>query len=213
MILDEKHVKIENAMILWDSVTKPEQGENGLRYKLKIGMQANNPAIAELDQLARACLNESKWKGAFPAGGHWPLVQIKPGQYLDVLPGGYSINPSTTRPVDVWDDSGNKIDAMQYPNYIYPGQVVSVIVHCWEYDNKQKGIATDLDGVQIQVAQGAPRQAFGGDGYDASAVFGTSGAMPPAGPGFMPGAVQPGAMPGAVQPGVPGPNANWMPPA
>ena len=177
MLLDDKHVLVEGATVVWDAITRPERRDDGsTSYKLKVVIPAGNPAIAEIEQLAQQCLAESKWRGNLPNGANWAISPVNPGEYNNQFPGGYVINPSSNRVPDIYDEAGQMLaDPMQYGPLIYPGQMVSVIAHAWDYDNKSKGIATGLDGVRIHTSANAPRQQFGGGGYNAGAVFGNGG--------------------------------------
>ena len=177
MILDDKHVLVEGATVVWDAITRPERRDDGsTSHKLKVVIPAGNPAIAEIEQLAQQCLAESKWRGNLPNGANWAISPVQPGEYNNQFPGGHVINPSSNRVPDIYDEGGQVLaDPMQYGQLIYQGQSVSVIVHCWGYDNKSKGIATGLDGVRIHISANAPRQQFGGGGFNSAAVFGQGG--------------------------------------
>lgn len=183
MILDDKHVLVEGATVVWDAITRPERRDDGsISHKLKVVIPAGNPAIAEIEQLAQQCLAESKWRGNLPNGANWAIRPVQPGEYNNQFPGGYVINPSSNRVPDIYDEAGQMLaDPMQYGRLIYQGQSVSVIVHAWDYDNKSKGIATGLDGVRIHTSANAPRQQFGGGGFNAGAVFGNGGGAPQGG--------------------------------
>lgn len=182
-LLDDKHVLVEGATVVWDAVTRPEVRDDGSKsHKLKIVIPAGNPAIAEIEQLAQQCLGESKWRGNLPNGANWAISPVQPGEYNNQFVGGYVINPSSNRVPDIYDEGGQQLsDPMQYGQLIYQGQMVSVIVHCWDYDNKSKGIATGLDGVRIHTSMNAPRQQFGGGGFNAGSVFGAGGGAPQGG--------------------------------
>lgn len=183
MQLDDKHVLVEGATIVWDAITRPEQRDDGSKsHKLKVVIPAGNPAIAEIEQMAQQCLAESKWRGNLPNGANWAISPVQPGEYNNQFAGGYVINPSSNRVPDIYDEAGQMLaDPMQYGQLIYQGQMVSVIVHSWCYDNKSKGIATGLDGVRIHTSANAPRQQFGGSGFNAGSVFGAGGGAPQGG--------------------------------
>ena len=192
MLLDDKHVLVEGATVVWDAITRPERRDDGsTSQKLKVVIPAGNPAIAEIEQLAQQCLAESKWRGNLPGGANWAISPVNPGEYNNQFPGGYVINPSSNRVPDIYDEGGQLLtDPMQYGQLIYQGQSVSVIVHCWDYDNKSKGIATGLDGVRIHTSQNAPRQQFGGGGFDSGSVFGQGGGGQPMNQGQPQGGYQ-----------------------
>jgi hypothetical protein len=180
MQLDDKHVLVEGATVVWDAITRPEQRDDGSKsHKLKVVIPAGNPAIAEIEQMAQQCLAESKWRGNLPNGANWAINPVQPGEYNNQFAGGYVINPSSNRVPDIYDEAGQQLsDPMQYGQLIYQGQSVSVIVHAWCYDNKSKGVATGLDGVRIHTSANAPRQQFGGSGFNAGSVFGNGGGQP-----------------------------------
>ena len=171
--LDQTHVLVENAIVVWDAITRPDVRDDGSKsHKLKVVIPPGSQDAQLVEAMAAQCLQESKWKGVMPNGGNFAISQVQPGEFNNMYNGGYVINPSTNRLPDIFDESGNRLDPMQYGNLLYGGQVVSVIVHCWDYDNKSKGIATGLDGVRIHTSLNAPQQQFGGGGYDAASAFG-----------------------------------------
>ena len=176
--LDQTHVLVENAIVVWDAITRPDVRDDGSKsHKLKVVIPPGSQDAQLVEAMAAQCLQESKWKGVMPNGGNFAISQVQPGDFNNMYNGGYVINPSTNRLPDIFDESGNRLDPMQYGNLLYGGQVVSVIVHCWDYDNKSKGIATGLDGVRIHTSLNAPQQQFGGGGYDAASAFGAAPAQ------------------------------------
>ena len=176
--LDQTHVLVENAIVVWDAITRPDVRDDGSKsHKLKVVIPPGSQDAQLVEAMAAQCLQESKWKGVMPNGGNFAISQVQPGEFNNMYNGGYVINPSTNRLPDIFDESGNRLDPMQYGNLLYGGQVVSVIVHCWDYDNKSKGIATGLDGVRIHTSLNAPQQQFGGGGYDAASAFGAAPAQ------------------------------------
>ena len=179
----EDKVIVQGAVVVWDAITSPEMREDGNGgkkpyYQLKVVLPAGSPEIAEVDQLAQRCLAQSKWRGQLPPGAHWAISPVEPGKYNDMFVGGYVINPSSGRIPEIYDDQGNRLtDPMQYAPLIYQGQKVSIIVNCWDYDNKSKGIKAGLEAVRIHVSENAPRQQFGEGGFDASGIFGNGQQM------------------------------------
>ena len=72
-----KHVLSCTGIIIWDGVTKPErQEDNSFKYSVKVAIPEMSPEKTELEQLATRTLNESDFKGQFPAGGSWPLLPV-----------------------------------------------------------------------------------------------------------------------------------------
>ncbi len=191
--LDQTHVLVENAIVVWDAITRPDVRDDGSKsHKLKVVIPPGSQDAQLVEAMAAQCLQESKWKGVMPNGGNFAINQVQPGEFNNMYNGGYVINPSTNRLPDIFDESGNRLDPMQYGNLLYGGQVVSVIVHCWDYDNKSKGIATGLDGVRIHTSLNAPQQQFGGGGYDAASAFGNQGQQQNGGQNFNQGQQQNG---------------------
>ena len=186
--LDQETVLVEGAVVVWDAVSKPEAPEHGgpAKFKLKVIIPPGSPDAALVNQLAANCLNASKWKGNLPAGGVWPITPIAPGEYGDLYAGGHIINPSSKHCPDVYNDSGQKMDPMQYSGLLFQGQSVDVIVNVWDFDNKAKGISTGLEAVRINISRNAQRQQLtaGTGGYDASKVFGNPSAQGQAPQGY-----------------------------
>lgn len=208
----ENHVITGNAVILWDGITKPENNDSGqLVHNLKVALLSNDPTVAELNELAIAALRaDSKFKGNLPPGGVWPLQGVDPNQYEGKLPAHVAFNAKTYRGApQVFDANGQELSPMVYSNMLYPGAIVRALVHCYSFDNKSKGVAMGLDGIQIVDAQ-APRLPVGG--VDAGAAFGAAGKPPgvTAPPAYGP----PGAAaPPAAAPPAYGPSGAGAPPA
>jgi len=175
---DKKHIKICGGYVVWDGVTRPEiqgQGENAgkPKWSLKVVFDPNNPDIALFNQLTNQTLQESQFRGVLPQGGYMPIGVVKPGEFNDMFIGWSVISFKTTRCApDVYDENGVLLDAMQYKPMIYGGQKVDVLAHCYEYNQKSKGIAGGLDAFAIITSANAPRQNFGGEGVDTASAFG-----------------------------------------
>ncbi len=171
--LDPTHVLIKDCSVVWDGVTRPEQGENGIKYSLKVVVDPNNPDIALFDQLGQKTLQESEFKGVLPQGGRMNIGVAAATEFNGLYTGFAVVSGNTKRLPEVWDENGNIMDPMQYGNLLYGGQKVDVIVHCYAYNAKgNKGVAAGLDAVRIIASANAPRQNFGGSGFDSSSVFG-----------------------------------------
>jgi hypothetical protein len=200
-------VRTGNAIVMWDGITRPEKNDQGkMVHSLKIAMLATAPEVAELQQIATKKLNEGIFKGVMPHKGLWPINPCDPTFAEGKLAGYVESNTKTYAGCpQVFDRNGQIMDPMQYNQMLYPGCIVQVLLHAYDYDNVQKGVALGLDGIMIVDAT-APRLAVGGQ-VDATAAFaGGSGAPMPGAP--MPGAPMPGApMPGAPMPGAPMPGA------
>lgn len=191
IIQDGKYVRTGNCVILWDGITRPEQNEVGLAHSLKVACIATAPEVAELDALATRTLVSSKFKGTLPPGGNWPLLDTDPAKYEGMLQGHKEFNSKTYNGApDVYDANGNKLDPMQYNAMLYPGCVVQVLVHAYDFDNKSKGVAFGLDGIMIIDAT-APHLPVDG-GINAGEVFGSPvtqqtapGVVPPPHPAIL----------------------------
>ena len=200
----ETHLKIMNALVVWDGITRPDTSEGGIKYTLAIVVQPNNPDVALFQQLAGTTLQQSKFQGSLPPNGLMPGSYVRSDQYQGHFTGWFKLSCGTTYAPDIYDPVGNKIDIMrvQHESLLYPGQAVEVLVHCYEYDNKNKGIAAGLDAVRIKLDANAPRLALG-NSVNTGAAFGadTPGA-PATTPGYTPGApaTTPEYTPGAPAP-------------
>jgi len=166
-----------NAIILWDGITRPELKDDGKggkfnQYSLKVAVPANDPVVAEIQQIATVALqNDSKFRGTLPPGGSWPILPVDPSQFEGKLQGYVAFNAKSNRAVQVFNVNNQELDPMQYATQLYPGSTVQVLVHAFSFDNKSKGIALGLDGIRIVDAT-SPRLPVGG--VDAGAVFGTA---------------------------------------
>jgi hypothetical protein len=199
----ENHVITGNAIVVWDGITNPETTKNGQplakpQYSLKLALMANDPSVAEIDALAKAALQASKWKGVMPHGGSWPLASANPQIADGALNGMVTINPKTSQQditTKVYDANGQLLNPMAYSRMLYPGAIVQAIVHAYDFDNVQKGVALGLDGIRIVDAT-SPALNIGGS-MPASEVAGAFGAAPVVGGppvppvGFVPPPVAP----------------------
>lgn len=174
MIFNEgKNVVTCDALVLWDGITQPETKPDGtIMHSIKVGLPANSPEAAELEQLAKQTLMTSEFKGNMPAGGSWPILQVDPTKFGDtaiLVANRIAINAKTRIGAPaVYDANGNQLQPMQYGRLLYAGSVIKIIVHAFAFNNIQKGIAFGLDGIQIVDAT-APKLDVGG-GLSASQV-------------------------------------------
>jgi hypothetical protein len=175
-LFENNFVRIVGGVVLWDGISRPETSDDGkLKWNVKIAVPPNCPDLALLDQLTRQELASCPFKGTMPNGGKWPMNRIEPNDYDGNFVGYFAINCSTFRQPVVLNEQNQPMDVMQYGQMLYPGQRVDVLVHAKYYDNKSKGIAARLDGLQIIASANAPRANIGGAGVNAQAAF---GAMP-----------------------------------
>ena len=178
-MFDDTHVKLEGCYVVWDGITRPEANDGGnMRWSLKVVVDPNNPDIGLLNQLANTELQQSEFKGVLPQGGIMPIGTARNDEFNGMYPGWAVVNCSTFRNPQVYDENGVLIDAMQYGNLLYGGQMVDVVVHCKSYNNKSRGVAARLDGFSIRLSANAQRQDFGGGGVDVSKAFNGGGGQP-----------------------------------
>jgi hypothetical protein len=212
---NDKFVRTGNAVIVWDGITRPETNDsNKLVHSLKVAMAPGSPEILELEQLANMSLTASKFNGVLPPGANWPTKVIGVGEVDPAVQGYTSFSAKTYNGApQVFDANGQVLSPMQYGAMLYPGAIVQVLIHAYDYDNKQKGVGFGIDGIMIVDAT-APRLNVAG--VDAAGAFGggaTAPAAPPVAPAAPPVApaappVAPAAppvapaAPAAVQPGV-----------
>ena len=183
---DDKHVITCDGIILWDGITTPDQNDDGSQaHSLKIAIPAQSAERQELEQLAQETLQASDFKGVLPPGGNWPIQDVNlanfAAEHQPLLQGRVAINAKTRLGVPpIYDANGQELAAMQYGRMIYSGAVVRLMVHCYSFNNKSKGVAFGLDGIQIIDGTNAPR--IGGTGGVSSAQVGAAfGAAPAAG--------------------------------
>jgi len=174
IINEGKNVITCPGIILWDGITQPDTDEKtgAVSHNLKIAIPETAPEKAELEQLANSTLAASEFKGQFPAGGNWPIMPIdvsKLGDSVPLMAGRVAISAKTRLGIPpVYDAAGQELQAMQFGRMIYPGAVVKLLVHCYAFNNKSRGLAYGLDGIQIIDAT-APKLDVGG-GMSASQV-------------------------------------------
>lgn len=203
---DEKHVITGNAIVVWDGVTRPQNNDQGkMVHSLKVALLPGAPELAELDALAKAALAaDATMKGNLPTGGHWPVKQGLAGEIDPVLVGHTAINTKTYNGApQVFDTNGRELQPMEYGPMLYAGAVVKLVISAYSYTNIQKGVAFNLDAIQIVDAT-TPKLSIAA-GFDATGVFGA--ATPPMvpDPNFLAG---PGATP--APPAAPVPPAKTM---
>ena len=181
-MFDNDHVKVCDAIVLWDGMTKPDTNESGTKHHFKLAVPPNHPDILLLEQLSQRKLSEGTFKGVLPNNGTMPVGTLGPSEYDGKFNGWRVFTCGTYRGVpDIYSEDGQPQDIMQVGSMIYPGQYVDVLVHCYENNGKVKGIACGLDGFCIKASKQAPRQNFGGGaGINTAGAFGGA-AQPPAG--------------------------------
>jgi hypothetical protein len=176
---DDKHVMVTGCTVVWDGVTRPETDpQTGkIKYTLKVVVPPQSPDLALYQVLAQETLQASKFRGVLPAGGLMPIGQTKPGEFNNLFPGYAVISGKTFFAPDVFDETGAKMDPMQYAPSIYPGQRVDILLHCYDYDKMgNQGVAAGLDGLRIVASAAAPKLDIGTGGVDTAAAFGAPAA-------------------------------------
>jgi len=191
---DDKHVMLAGCTVVWDGITRPETDpQTGkVKYTLKVVIPPQNPDLALYQALAQETLQVSKFRGVLPPGALMPIGQTKPGEFNDLFPGYAVISAKTFFAPDVYDETGSKLDPMQYSPNLYAGQRVDILCHCYDYDKAgNRGVAAGLDGLRIVASAAAPKLDIGTGGVDTAAAFGKPTAIPtapvPAGQGPITG--------------------------
>jgi hypothetical protein len=179
-------LKIEGCLVLWEQLTSSETTDAGKeKWYLKLAVPPTHPDFHDIDAMADECLHDSQFKGVLPRGGNMPASVLTAADYDGQFDGWKVFTASTVRgQPDIYVD--NKLsDIMQAGSLFFTGQYVGVLVHCFEYNNKQKGIAFGLDGVNVERSKKAVRLQLGDSKrVDTSAAFSgqtqTASAPPPA---------------------------------
>lgn len=185
--LDDKHVITGRAILLWDGVGNPQPNDSGaMVWSAKVAIPANDPCVAELENISRNALNDSEFKGALPPNGIWSMTPVNDAdiqKYGPLVAGHTIINAKSFKGCpQVFDLQGNELNPMTYKTRLYAGTIVALLVHCYTYNNKSKGVGFGLDGLQI-VDHNAPRLDVGSGlapAQVAAAFGGRAGGMPPA---------------------------------
>ena len=147
-------------------------------------MAPGSPEIPELEQLANMSLTASKFNGVLPPGANWPTKVIGIGEIDSAVQGYTSFSAKTYHGApQVFDANGQLLSPMQYGAMLYPGAIVQVLIHAYDYDNKQKGVGFGIDGIMIVDAT-APRLNVAG--VDAAGAFGGVAPVAPVAPPVAP---------------------------
>jgi hypothetical protein len=196
VVNDGKNVVTCEGIVLWDGITQPgtDDKTGATIHSLKIAIPTSAPERAELEALAQRALQaDPAFRGQLPPGGEWPLRAIdtsKMGDSAPLMVSREAINANTRLGApQVFDANGNVLSSMQYARMLYAGAVVKLLVHAYSFNNKSKGVAFGLDGVQIIDAT-APRLGIGG-GMSPSQVAAAFGGAPTAMPQAAPAPTMP----------------------
>lgn len=166
--VDQKSVLTCPCIVVWDAITKPEikTREDGSRlesYYLTVAIDNAAPEYQELQQLFQNALKESKWQGVLPAGGNHPMKPADVAKLGPLVTNHSQFSAKTVgTPPDVFDINGKVLSPVEYGRKFYAGAKVKVLVHAYEYDNKQKGIGFGVEGVMIVDAEAPKLDVSGG---------------------------------------------------
>ena len=211
MFFNETTVKTGAVKLTWDGLTNPEQNDNGtVSHNIGFAIADNAPEKAELETLVQNSLNASEFKGVLPAGANPAMKPADVSKFGVVLTGHSTSNASTTRGIPpVYDEQGKPMSTEQIKSALYPGIEVSILVHAYTYNNKQRGVKFGIDGVQILNRTAPKLDVTGGMSQnDVAKAFGAASMAPP--PAQTPPAQTPPAQtpPAQTPPPPPAPPAN-----
>lgn len=177
---DERHAIIEGT-IVWDGITRPEMDTpNGKpKHSVKIVIAPNSPDVAIIEAMAQKELREGEFKGVLPNGGQMPLGTAGASEFNGLFPGYRVLSVGTYNGApQVFDINGQEVPSMMFSSQIYNGALIRVLCHAYTYNNKSRGVALGLDGIQIVDAT-RPKLSIGG-GIDAGKAFGAPSVAPAA---------------------------------
>jgi hypothetical protein len=162
MWIDKDHVVTEDVIVIWDGMTKPSTSEsNGaIVHNVKVATKEGSVTHQELQKLADDALAASKWKGVKPPKFQDPINAVDLTK-IPELPGYvcFSANTQLGAP-PVMNANNQEMPPLSYARSFYAGSVIRVLVHAYDYDNKNKGVAFGLDGIQI-INDKAPALSIG----------------------------------------------------
>lgn len=176
MIIDDKSIRIDGAIVVWDGVTRPAVKDGKTKWTLKIVIEPNNPHLADFIALGGRAIQQSQWSGNLPANAHKPMNKASPNEFNGLFPGWAVINGITYKDVpEVVNEQNQLIDPMTYRSLFFAGQQVDVAFGTYEYNvNGNMGIAASLG--PIRIIQSANKQKIdvggGPGGPSASDAFG-----------------------------------------
>ena len=217
MFIDDKTVKLEGGVVIWDGLNEPEQNKDMTpSYSLRIAFPANSQDVADFTQLCQRLAASGKFSSGWPQDANWPIKPVDPQAYGGMFPNHVSIRFKTNYFPSLFSEEA-ELPQGAARQVIYPGQHVSVLAHAFDYNTAgNKGISGGLDSVRVSLRANAPRAQFGDGNASKAAVwgvpagakadpmtgYGAPGAGPagnyPSQPGYAP---QPAAAPGyAPQP-------------
>lgn len=179
---DGKHCTI-TGVVVWDGVSKPETDtHNGHpKFSCKIAINPQELGLNDVDQLAKAELMASEFQGQLPMGATWPISPVNAADKFNVdgrFKGFVCMNAGTYQGQPQVFFQGQQVPAMQLGTYLYPGAVVELLVNFYSFNNKSKGVAAGLAGINV-VDNTTPRLNIGGAGIDAASIFGGGAAANP----------------------------------
>ena len=170
-----KPVLTPTVKIIYDGINNPDKKDPpAIKYNLKVAVLVSDPAYPALEAEAmRALTEDPKFKGSLPAGGVWPFMEVADDVKKHIGGGYVCFNVKTQMVPNIFGEDGLQIhDPMSYSPKLFSGAEVRLLVHAYSFDNKSRGVAFSLDGVQI-VNSSATRLPFGGalSATEAAAAF------------------------------------------
>lgn len=207
MIFQEDKVITGNVVLAWNGINTPEMRDGKPNYTARGLIAKDAPEIIELQNMATVALGvATKFPaGQMPVNGSWPLNTVAdPAKFGPTYTNHLSIGGGTQNMPSVVDANGQLLDPMVYGQQLYPGCIVKLLLHAYDFNTKgNSGIAFGLDGIQIIDATAPRLPVAAGMAPDQVAnAFGGQPATPMAVPGTGPSAPL-GAVPAAPGPGAP----------
>ncbi len=152
MFTDDSHVKIEKAIVTWDGITRPEEKPDGsVSHNIGFAIADNAPEKPELDQLVQKALDNSDFRGVLPAGANPALKPADVQKFGQLLNGHSTGNAATLNGAPpIFDENGTQLNVADLQGVLYAGCEVSLLVHAYAYNNKQRGVKFGIDGIQIK---------------------------------------------------------------
>ena len=159
MFINENTVKLRKVILSWDGVGKePEVKDDGsINYNVSFLISKTHEDFADAKKLLKKQLDTGRFKGVLPSGANSGLVDADVSKLGQIAANHQIGNASTKdRPPLIFDENGNEITLADAKAIFYPGIELMLLVHCFDYDNKNKGCKFGLDGIRI-VNRNAPQ--------------------------------------------------------
>lgn len=168
------------GVVIWNGLTTPDKIEakdgkpEGQSWNLRLAVDSSAPEMAELNKIVADCFAANKTM--LPNAGNHPVSPIDESKWAEHGLSGKVCFSASTRvgAPPVYGADGSELPPAVYGKQIYNGCIVKVLVNCYPYNNKQKGVNFGIEGVQI-VDSNAPRIQLGEGGLAKSAIAGIMG--------------------------------------